>query len=185
MPPSLFICRICKSKKTRLYLQTAGENLDQCKKCGFTQVRNKPSKKSIAKIYAKKYFENAKYKNYFAQNKENQRRLFLLKKYIEKNKSVLDAGCSVGEFLKIAQNQYKIFGTDISKSAISACRKKYPELSSRVKVHNLESPFGHNKKYFAICLWDVVEHLWDPAKTIKTLYSQLETGGYLFISPGD
>jgi 2-polyprenyl-3-methyl-5-hydroxy-6-metoxy-1,4-benzoquinol methylase len=175
-------CRICHSEKLKFKFLTAGEDLDECTNCGFVQVRKEPTEDALRKIYSATYFAHAKYQDQQAVSFEHRRRLALLSSFLSKGEKVLDAGCSVGDFIACAKRNYEIYGLDISPSAISQAKNNNPELAERLFTVGLENSFFPDQRFRAICLWDVIEHLWDPAKVVKRLLSLLEPNGYLFIS---
>lgn len=175
-------CRICKSKDLLQYLSVNDEQLDKCSQCDYVQVRNKPDAEKINEIYSKKYFQHTKYRDPKALNIENMRRFRLLDSILENGATVLDAGCSTGDFIAVAKKKFQMYGTDISEYAINQAQIKNPALSGQLVAGRLEDSIFSDKKFDAICLWDVIEHVWDPILVIDNLISRLKPQGYLFIS---
>lgn len=175
-------CRICHSDNLRFKFSALGEDLYQCKSCGFVQVCQEPSADVLRNIYTETYFANAKYNDQKAVSLEHRRRLALLSNFLSKGDKILDAGCSIGDFIAHAKENYEMFGVDVSQSAISQARIRNPELADRLSVGGLDLCFSYPHRFKAICLWDVIEHLWAPAEAVHRLLSCLQPGGYLFIS---
>jgi len=179
---SKIVCRICGSSEVTPHLTIESEVLDRCAECGFVQVRHRPSEDSFEEIYSDSYFAHSKYRDPRALQLENSRRLALLRQVLTEGAEVLDAGCSTGDFVWSAKSCYRIHGIDYSRYAIERARSANPDVAERLVAGRLEdSPFaGH--RFDGICLWDVIEHLWDPVSVVMDLLSRLKPGGYLFIS---
>ena len=175
-------CRVCGHSTTESRWKVANQTLDQCETCKFVQVRNKPDAATIAAIYSETYFAHAKYCDPQALHFENTRRLELLKPYLPENATLLDAGCSIGDFIDLAKKTYQCSGTDISEYAIKLAAQRHPELASRLEARPLEGNMFGGQQFDAICMWDVIEHLWDPAPVLENLLGRLKPGGHLFIS---
>jgi 2-polyprenyl-3-methyl-5-hydroxy-6-metoxy-1,4-benzoquinol methylase len=116
---------------------------------------------------------------------ENQRRLDILKRWLPNGASLLDAGCSYGDFLGVAKNTYAVSGVDISPGAIERSAQRFPELSDRLKVLRLEDLGSSFRDLDAVCCWDVIEHLPNPAAVLGGLLDCLKPGGLLFLSTPD
>ncbi len=176
------MCRVCGTPGTLSYLWVRNQHLDRCPHCHYVQVREKPVDEVIRKIYSDNYFEHTKYKNPGALDLENKRRLNLLINSLEPGSIVWDAGCSTGDFIRIGKDHFRMYGTDLSDYAIELAKQKNPELADQLRSGRLEEARFSDLKFDAICLWDVIEHIWDPAEVIETLLSRLKPGGFLFLS---
>jgi 2-polyprenyl-3-methyl-5-hydroxy-6-metoxy-1,4-benzoquinol methylase len=155
----------------------------KCAKCGFGQVAFEPNADEIDAIYQASYFSHNKYKDTKTLYRENRRRLALVGKYLTSDKAkLLEAGCGTGDFLFHSKSQFEVYGFDLSVFAIEKARENNPELSHRLlsgRIEDLEYPNAH---FDAICLWDVIEHIWNPAQNIAHLMKYLKPNGYLFFS---
>lgn len=175
-------CRICGCLSLTTYLTVGEETLDRCGGCGFVQVRREPSETMLREIYSGAYFAHSKYRDPRALALENTLRLAILDQILPASAEVLDAGCSTGDFVATAKSRYLIHGIDISEYAISQARTANPEIAERLVAGRLEdSPYADHR-FDAICLWDVIEHLWDPVPVVADLMARLKPGGCLFIS---
>jgi 2-polyprenyl-3-methyl-5-hydroxy-6-metoxy-1,4-benzoquinol methylase len=94
---------------------------------------------------------------------------------------ILDVGCGNGEFMAAAREAgYRVTGTDISVPAVELCRSRGLEA---VAGDFLTLPFEGG--FDAVTLWDVIEHLTDPAAFVARARSLLRPGGYLVVkTPG-
>ena len=175
-------CRVCGSSNLTLHMAVAGETLDRCSHCGFVQVRDEPDDHTLHSIYSAAYFAHAKYRDQRALAMEHQRRLDLMARFVSEGAKVLDAGCSIGDFVYSAKTKYEMYGIDISAAAIDQAQAKNPELSDRLVAGRLENSGHANECFDAICLWDVIEHLWNPTAVVHDLLARLNPKGYLLIS---
>lgn len=175
-------CRICGSENLVEHLRTAGQALDRCRACTFVQVRDEPSQGTLQQIYSEAYFAHSKYRDPKALELEDDRRLSLLSRMLPLGASVLDAGCSTGAFVGSAKQRFELYGVDFSAYAVAQAREANPELGERLVAGRLEDAPFSDRRFDAICLWDVIEHLWDPVPVVKVLFERLKPGGYLFIS---
>lgn len=176
-------CRICSSKNINFRFSIRKEDIWHCNECGFEQVRNMPNMETLEDIYSEKYFTNSKYSgDTTALKREDKRRLNILREWVNNGANILDAGCSTGDFISHVKNQYKMYGIDFSEYAVRIAQKRNPEMASRIRSCRIEdAPWG-DQKFDAICLWDVVEHIWDPISVISEMHQHLEPGGVILIS---
>ena len=180
---SLKACKVCKGNDIKFHFNVNNQNLWKCKICKFTFVEKKPTLSQLDKIYSETYFRNSKYGSYnLAMLKENQRRQKLLKSWAKNGAHVLDVGCSTGDFIRHVKDEYLTYGIDYSEFAIKEAIKKNPELADNLKFGSIEKTDLGNRLFDIICLWDVIEHIWDPVKVISDLFSRLKPGGGLMIS---
>jgi 2-polyprenyl-3-methyl-5-hydroxy-6-metoxy-1,4-benzoquinol methylase len=111
-----------------------------------------------------------------------------LQKYSLKPKNILDAGCGIGAYsFYLAKNfpKVKIDGEELDKNKINFCKTFARELD----LKNLNFFYGNltkentrrKKNYDLIINIDVLEHVKEYKKTLKTFYNSLKKGGYLYI----
>jgi SAM-dependent methyltransferase len=179
-------CRLCGSDRLVLHFEVRGNALDRCGRCGFVQVRERPSADALEAMYGETYFARGKYDNGFAQRRENQRRLALMERAaVQPGARVLDVGCGPGDFVAFAGDRFDMWGLDVSPGAIDEARRKNPRVADQ-----LASGFVVVQRYpagvfDAIVMWDVVEHLWDPLAVLRQLLPCLRPGGALLLSTPD
>ncbi len=88
---------------------------------------------------------------------------------------VLDVGCGGGEFLKAASEAgYRATGIDVSVAAVAACRSR--GLDARAGDF-LRVDLG--ERFDLVTMWDVVEHLREPAAFVRRARELLSPGGWL------
>jgi len=89
---------------------------------------------------------------------------------------ILDVGCGAGHFMQVAKEAgYSVEGIDVSPASAQICRQKGLDARSG---DFLTERFGG--KFDLITMWDVVEHLRDPAAFLERARGLLAEGGMLF-----
>jgi len=179
-------CRLCGSFNFEFCFECREWKLFRCLFCGYVQIANKPTPEILNEIYDTCYFASDKYKDTNILEKENKRRLQILKHFLPSSDIlVLDAGCATGDFLHHAKSSYNMHGCDISAFAVALAIKKNPDLSDNIFITDLDSCAPQSYQYDAICLWDVIEHLWDPVAVCNAFAAMLKPGGFIFVSTPD
>lgn len=176
-------CRICGSVSLRPHFEVRGQRLERCTSCGFVQVDRQPTTAELDAIYAEAYFTGAKYRgDPVALERESARRIALLKRWVQDGATILDAGCSTGDFIGAAKDTYRVYGVDYSAFAVETARKRFPEIAERLQPGKIEDAPWSDVTFDAICLWDVIEHIWDPLAVLSALLSRLNPGGAILFS---
>lgn len=178
-------CFICRREDFKYLFTSKGYQIIECQNCNFKQVALVPSFEYLEKLYFDLHLSHTKFRDSSAAFKENCSRLMLLKKHCFEGGIVLDAGCATGDFLAVSKSNFSVYGTDISHAAIDAAKLRFPDLSDRLTVVNLDQFRGDWPQFDAICLWDVIEHVSDPIKVCNVLMGFLKPGGKLLISTPD
>lgn len=111
--------------------------------------------------------------------------LIALKHLIKcKNESpvILDVGCFNGFFVKkLCAMGYDAYGIDFNKKAIEFGTARY-DLGKRVAVKDINELVHEKKKFDAITLFDVIEHVESPRELLLSLKGLLREGGVLILS---
>ncbi|HUF37328.1 MAG TPA: class I SAM-dependent methyltransferase [Anaerolineales bacterium] len=92
---------------------------------------------------------------------------------------ILDVGCSTGAFLlgMRAYPGWELRGVEISDHAAAIAR----EQGLDVFTGTLEEASFQDGEFDAVTLWDVLEHLHDPAATLREILRILKPGGVLVL----
>jgi len=180
LPP----CRLCQHEPINECFTVRGHRLARCPQCDFLQVVDQPSAEELRAIYSETYFAPSKYADEATLRAESDRRLNLLRQFVPpgKGKTVLDAGCATGHFISHAKHEYRFSGLELSESAVMIARQRNPELAGRIHVGSLDPLEWPEEQFDAICLWDVIEHMWDPLAVCRSLMARLTPGGHLLLS---
>ena len=95
-------------------------------------------------------------------------------------RTVLDVGCFRGDLLKFLGDEWETFGVEPSADARREARARGVE----VIAESLDELKGERRRFAAITLIDVIEHLPRPLEALRTLSRLLMPGGRLVIFTG-
>jgi 2-polyprenyl-3-methyl-5-hydroxy-6-metoxy-1,4-benzoquinol methylase len=177
-------CGICQNP-TKFFFVSKGYSINKCDICSFAEVTKQPSNNELEKIYSDLHLSHLKFRDEKAAKRENLSRLKILSHFIPTHSTVLDAGCSTGDFIVLAKQLFNVYGIDISDGAINEAKTRAPEIAHRIKNIALENISNEWPKFDAICLWDVIEHVRDPVAITQSLMHLLKPGGLIFLSTPD
>jgi ubiquinone/menaquinone biosynthesis C-methylase UbiE len=114
--------------------------------------------------------------------------IIFLKKFLNKNESILDLGCGYGRIIMpLAKCGYNIEGIDISKELAQSARHKINKenLKAKIKIGDIRTlPYAHGTFDKIICIWSTFNHLLtkkDQHACINEIYRVLKPGGIALI----
>ena len=181
-------CRTCLSMRVKAYSKYKcfkyhkSSNpkkwaLLKCKECGVVFVDPFPLPEATTELYEKDVLNNSKY--YDANRKDDlvsfDKRLKLVENFLppqEIGLSVLDYGCSTGNFMEAATSWgYKVDGIELNQNSAEICRKKGFKVNEKLR-----------EQYDLVHAGDVIEHVQNPAAFLGELNSKLKKNGLLIIS---
>ena len=136
-------------------------------------------------LYGKEYFAGGEYLNYEADQKILQRnfraQIARLQELAPAGR-LLEIGSAYGFFLDLARSHWNVLGIDVSEEGVRHAREVFG--LSVVLGDFLDAP-EQPASFDLICLWDTIEHLPRPARTIEKASRWLKRGGSLVITTGD
>ncbi len=151
----------------------------QCLSCGLAWQVPMPSAETLARIYGEMqddvYLDEMTGRQHAAK-----RNLRVLHRYRKPPGRLLDVGCSAGIFLENAQQAgWQVLGIEPSKSLSRSARERVGQeiLNTTFEEADLEP-----ESFETVILWDVLEHVLDPAAMIQRAASLLPPGGVLAIN---
>ena len=177
------ICRLCGGGDFVHKLSSRGFDLFACRDCSYVHVDPVPSIEVSNSIYGEEYFHKSKYRDDVANRHEQGRRVELLRRAgVPSNGKVLDIGCASGEFISAANEHFKVWGVDISEHAVARAKADNPDAADRIFYANPNKFELPDEKFDAVVLWDVLEHLINPERSIEQAVAQLKPYGVLICS---
>jgi 2-polyprenyl-3-methyl-5-hydroxy-6-metoxy-1,4-benzoquinol methylase len=108
-----------------------------------------------------------------------QKKIGWIKKFISKqNICLADIGAGTGAFVNEAKtNNIAVDGYEPDSNARQICKSSF-----NIVLHDAKEWFTTDKKFDAITLWHVLEHLHQLDKYLKSFYKALNNDGRLFIA---
>lgn len=184
-------CNLCGSEQTHPFCPENGLSLVQCSACGLVYVSPRPDAHELYALYGATYFENDEsgtvgYTNYL-RDEPNIRRTFArrlryLSRYLQPGK-LLDVGCAAGFFLDVAARQgWQVQGLDVSTFAVSYTRERF---GYDVRAGAFTEMEYAPASFDLVTMWDVIEHVPDPAAYIRRAAEVLKPGGILALATPD
>lgn len=172
-------CIICKSSDRKKVLR----NLVQCEGCGLIYYAKNLQDSALENLYQKSYFSGDEYFDYKNDKSIIQKnfsyRLKDICKYVDTG-NLFEIGCAYGYFLDLARKHFSVSGIDIAKEPV-----EFAFENLKLDAHTGDYLTSRVNKKDVFCMWDTIEHLKTPEKVIKKIHSDLNSGGYLFITTGD
>ena len=94
-----------------------------------------------------------------------------------KNNLLLDVGCGVGLFLKVAIDRgWKVYGTEYSDKAIEICQAKGINMKKGV----LQATDFEGLQFDVVTSFEVIEHINNPDPEMKNIDTLLRPGGLFY-----
>jgi 2-polyprenyl-3-methyl-5-hydroxy-6-metoxy-1,4-benzoquinol methylase len=158
--------------------------ISRCRTCSFLFTNPRPIESELGKYYdSERYLShNKKTTSLFAgiynlaRTRALKQKLAWLERYTSKGK-LLDYGCGVGLFMQFAQSRgWQSYGMEPNESA----RKQAQENHANLVWKSLEEI--EKKKFDAITLFHVLEHIPDLNKTLKGLRKKLQKEGIMLVA---
>jgi len=189
-------CPICDGRTFLPFITTQDYSISReifpiirCTNCGLLVTSPRPSNDKLGRYYTSPAYtshvntaKNIIDKIYFRARQFTLKwKLSILENtiLISSQKNLLDFGCGTGEFLKVAKsNGWSTMGMEPSHFA----RKQADATIAQDIKASTEEVTGHNKRFNAITLWHVLEHVENLNETLKTLKDLLEQSGIIFIA---
>lgn len=190
------VCNLCGNNKVLPFYQYVPDyllnndkikvNFVKCTSCGLIYQNPRPTLKEMSEHYPENY-ESYTYDDELNNSSTllktvyqygiNKRIRFVT--HFKKHGRLLDLGCSTGIFLNGFKGSpnWNLFGVEINKKAAHIAQNK----GLNVFTGTLEEANFPNEYFDVVTMWDVLEHLHDPASSLKEIYRILKPDGILVI----
>lgn len=183
------ICHACGGEETSLKLRKQGTDIFECGRCGLAWWRP-PEGYRPAAIYDDGYFADARadrgYDDYGALAGSLRRtfaRRFERLRPSREGARLLDIGTAFGFAVAEARRAgWDAYGIEVSPAA--AARAHRASKGCVAVASGPQAPFA-SEAFDAVTLWDVLEHLSDPAAQLAEARRLLRPGGRLMLTTGD
>jgi SAM-dependent methyltransferase len=154
----------------------------ECAECGLVYYAGPMPE---AGLYGEDYFHGGEYAGYRRDQEILQRNFrrhigWLLE--LAPSGKLFEIGCAYGFFLDVARRHWTVKGIDISAEAVRHARETLGLDAAAGDFLDLPDEPG---SYDLICMWDTLEHLVHPVRTIEKASRWLKPGGSLVVTTGD
>ncbi len=154
----------------------------KCRSCSLVYMNPRPHQQSVQDNYAAvedtRYVEEEQGRvETFTESLEH------LSRFVPSGR-LLDVGCHIGTFLEVAESAfgYEVSGVEPSRWAAAIARER---INGSVHCGPIEDAPIVEGGYDVVTLWDVIEHLPDPAIDIRAIFGALRPGGIFAVSTMD
>lgn len=100
---------------------------------------------------------------------------------LQKGDKVLEVGCGAGQFIRSIKGfrqELECYGSDISKKALDIAKQSSDGVLY-LEQNDEKLPYA-DKFFSSIVIFDVLEHVYDPAELLKEVNRVLKPGGILY-----
>jgi len=140
---------------------------------------------ALDRIYGRDYYEGEVFADYLGESEarlaSGRSRAAWLASQMPGGR-LLDLGCAAGFFLLGASEHFDVTGVEVSEFASHHARE---ELGLRVYTGEIFDAPLDDAAFDAVTMWDVVEHLADPARVLAEVARVTRPGGLLVLTTGD
>lgn len=172
-------CPLCGASEIRDMFLVDGFTVSRCHACSLVFVRDKVSAAELDRFYSTAPPDHV-YSD--PHNVTNLSYCYgLLRRLIEREVSggsLLDVGCSAGQFLDVLDDRWEAHGIEISPQQASRAQQRH---GSRVFNGTLAQYSGRDGSFDVVTLLDVLDHSPTPREDLLACARLLRTGGIVVI----
>ena len=177
-------CALCPGAEHITLFEVDGAEIARCLGCGLVRQTTRPI--SLAPAYGADYYasDRAKggYANYFLDSAINRltfrERLRAIEARAGERGRLLDVGCALGDLvLEATATGWDAEGVEISAYAAARARGRGVVVHTGT-LEQLRLPAG---AYHVVTLYDAIEHLADPVRTLREVHRLLVPGGIVHV----
>jgi SAM-dependent methyltransferase len=175
-----FPCFVCGGARQKPYFSTGGSDFWRCRKCGLIRMHPLPPLGAAGEDY--QGFDLGTYKKFMETFRvpQYERDLAWMRESGARGR-LLDVGCGLGEFLDVAVwGGFQAAGVEPSPTASGIAAERHPVVRGEL----LDADLG-GRRFEAVTLWSVLEHVPSPPDVLARVASLLEPGGILALRVPD
>jgi len=177
-------CNHCGAGEARPLFTTKGYHLVECTGCGLAYIANPPSAEELTQIYSNSADYHVDLQT--PGSKLWQRMDAIADNHlsfvhsIASSGRVLDVGCSTGQFLAKARGAgFEVAGAEFSEASANFASKHFALQVEQGSIHTSSQPAA---SFDMVTMFDVIEHVPDPASDMTKAFDLLKPGGWFVLS---
>jgi len=176
-------CNVCGSTLIDAYFEKDGFELVRCRACGLVFVGNPPPRDELERFYSFASGYHVQLRDSAAATASIERvatrHLRQLLAHVSPARRLLDVGCGDGAFLAAARAVgFEAEGVELNDNMAQVARARRGLTITSGTLEDAEIAPGVD----VLTFWDVLEHLPDPASTLRRAWRLLSPGGVLAAS---
>ena len=94
--------------------------------------------------------------------------------------NLLDIGCGIGGWMKVASNSFNVWGFDASMAQVLYAQKEFPQVQYSFSYSDYVSTLADPPAFDLITLWDVLEHIRNPVEFVGEIVENMPINGLFF-----
>jgi len=178
-------CPTCGSTEETLELEKDHMRIVRCTRCDLVFVNPTFDESHYTQVYASQAYQDIVRdlginSHEYRVNRFGTERVRMMGEHLRGTRTprYLDVGCSTGFVVEAARDEgWEAIGIDLNPSAIEFGRSRGLDL----RTVALEDAGFAPGSFDAVSLFDVLEHLLDPRRTLRACAELLAPGGILFL----
>lgn len=181
-------CNACGAHEPRERFERDGFHIVECRSCGLVYVGEDPAAIDFDALYDERYYtggQDGVFADYLGQAPARRaaarRRLFGLRR-LKRHGRLLDVGCAAGFFLVEAKAHFQVRGVELSAFSSRFAREQF---GLDVVTGTLHDAAFERASFDLVTLWDVIEHVPDPAAVLAEVGRVLAPDGRVVLTTGD
>lgn len=183
-PEPATACNHCGSTGARIVASVNGYTLVRCRSCDLAFIANPPAPAELAAMYqaGNDYhvtLHDPASADYAKMAMIARRHMAFVRRWASRG-TLLDVGCSTGLFLHEAkQAGFDASGVEFSAASAQFARDHFGLQIADGDIHAID---GEAERYDILTMFDVIEHVRDPAGDIAAAHRLLKPGGIFILS---
>ena len=182
-------CEVCGGRSHDRVYDVDGFPIVRCRSCGLVFVGRAPEPEELVALYDHSYWDDPGEVGYDGYGDAETRKRHHFRTLLDEIEALgptgrlLEVGSAYGYFLDEARRRgWEVHGVEPSAHAARHAREAFGlDVDERPLAELPLEP----RSLDAVTLWDVIEHLPDPRRTLESAYVGLRPGGVVGISTGD
>lgn len=187
-------CPLCGQRQSELLIEAADSRTDgsglwfavvQCQNCGLCFTNPRPTAATLAQFYPASYEPHRspkRLRNTQASRLRGWGNVRELRKSLpwHGERRLLDFGCGGGSYLaRMCKQGWRVTGLDVSETAVRRVR-------TELRLPALQGTLPHADlrpcSFDVITMWQSLEHVHEPLKTLREAFRLLAPGGKLIVA---